>query len=70
MAVCRFNDDSDVYVYYSVLGGIDCCGCILLGRGAFVARDEAAMITHLNEHVAAGHKVPAKAFERLAQREE
>jgi len=65
MAVRRFSEDCDVYVYYSSAGGIDCCGCILSNKDTFNARDEATMLSHLRQHVAAGHKVPAKAFEEL-----
>jgi hypothetical protein len=65
MAVCRFHDDSDVYVYYNSAGGIDCCSCVLSNKETFNAPDEAGMIAHLRDHLAAGHKVPCEAFERL-----
>jgi hypothetical protein len=65
MAVCRFGPDSDVYAVYNTGGGIDCCECRLSQDRAFHAADEAAMISHLKDHAAAGHKVPSEAFERL-----
>jgi hypothetical protein len=30
MALCRFGNDSDLYVYYSIYGGIICCRCSLI----------------------------------------
>ena len=65
MAVCRLGPDSDAHVYYNRAGGIDCCGCALSNGDTFNAPDEVVMISHLKEHKAAGHKVPAEAFERL-----
>jgi len=65
MAVCRLGPDSDVYVVYIVGGGIECRECALLKERGFNAPDEAAMISHLKDHAAAGHKVPSEAFERL-----
>jgi hypothetical protein len=66
MAVCRFGEDSDVYVYYSTQGGIECSRCSLLGNSLYRANNEHEMIAHLNKHKAAGDHVPADAFERLA----
>ena len=65
MAVCRPGPDSDVHVFYIAGGGIECHGCVLSGDGGFNAPDEAAMISHLRKHAAAGHKVPSEAFDRL-----
>ena len=65
MAVCRFSETCDVYVYYDVGGGIICCGCILSQRHAVNMPDEKAMTAHLKEHIAVGHKVPSEAFDRL-----
>ena len=65
MAVCRLGPDSDVYVFYNVGGGIECCGCSLFKQRGFNAPDEAAMISHLRDHAAVGHKVPSEAFDRL-----
>ena len=48
MAVCRPGPDSDVYVVYSVGGGIECRECALHKESGFNAPDEAAMISHLN----------------------
>ncbi len=69
MAICRFGDDSDVYVFHNVHGGIECCGCRLSDASEFNARTEAAMIAHLEQHKTAGHKVPLEAFEELAHPE-
>ena len=68
MSVCRFGDQSDVYVFYSTHGGIECCRCDLLDGNHFNAPDEAGMIAHLEAHLAAGHRVPQEAFEELRLR--
>ena len=65
MALCRFGSDSDIYVYYSTHGGIECCGCTLVEGGMFNVASEAQMIVHLEEHRRAGHKVPDVALEDL-----
>ena len=69
MAICRFGDGSDVYVFYNVHGGIECCGCRLSDVCGFNAKNEAEMIAHLAYHRAAGHRVPPEAFEDLAHSE-
>lgn len=53
---------SDVYVYDSG-DGVVCCECSLREAvdgwsGDHVALNEAAMVEHLKEHIAAGHHVP------------
>jgi hypothetical protein len=40
MALCRFDGDSDVYVFYRSRGGLECCGCRLSPTRDFIARDE------------------------------
>lgn len=63
MSVCRFWwDGSQVYVYESDRGWV-CCGCrISPTRGMEFGDDEAALVEHLREHVAAGEIVPPHAF--------
>ncbi len=68
MSVCRWSDESDVYVYYSVYRGVDCCSCRLGNAKTFNAGDEPEMIAHLEQHQAAGHRVPPDAFEELRLR--
>lgn len=63
MSYVRFGKDSDVYIFQSVYGGYDCCGCRL--SESFAAKTIDHMIAHLKVHVAAGHKVPRRAFIRL-----
>jgi hypothetical protein len=65
MSVCRWSDDSDVYVYYSIFGGIECSRCLLNGARIFNALDEPEMLAHLEQHKAAGHRVPCDAFDEL-----
>lgn len=64
MAIVRFGDDSDVYVYYGAEGYV-CCGCRLMRRGEFSSHNEEAMIAHLQRHQAVGHQVPEDAFVTL-----
>jgi hypothetical protein len=64
--VAKFADDpdwqpvrSDVYVFLSVGGFLECCSCRLLTDWqSFSAAATAAMLAHLREHIAAGHVVP------------
>lgn len=76
MSFCRFGDDSDVYVYQSAdahrRGYYVCCACRLgpgddeSGWDDWRTRRRSEMEAHLREHEARGHKVPSKAFARLA----
>jgi hypothetical protein len=57
MSYTRFGwDDSDVYIFMSSRGWLECRGCILKNGWQYHSTD--AMVTHLQEHVAAGHSVP------------
>ena len=67
MAICRFSDDSDVYVYFNVYGGIECGGCRLPDVREFNAKDAAEIVAHLEKHKALGHRVPSEAFEELTR---
>jgi hypothetical protein len=46
-----------VYVYADIGGYVSCCGCQLGDQWDFHSAPD--IVAHLNEHVAAGHKVPA-----------
>lgn len=60
MSYCRFSEESDVYVYPEVDGGVLCVGCDL--RLAW--RED--MIEHLlTQHRARGERVPESALDRL-----
>ena len=71
MSYARFSSDSDVYVYASTAGGIECCRCRFIAdthdtpRNDAVMVDEDEMIAHLEKHRKAGHRVPDDAFEQL-----
>lgn len=80
MAVVRWGRDSDVYVYKDVTcrkGEWMCCGCKIAtavlprhrglwsGSFSFIAESAEAMIAHLQDHAAIGHKVPKHAITRL-----
>lgn len=68
MSYARFGaDDSNVYVYDSVNGGIVCCGCALTNEAGviqtFVTSGE--MLDHLDAHRAKGHLVPDYTYEEI-----
>ncbi|OLC10195.1 MAG: hypothetical protein AUH39_02680 [Chloroflexi bacterium 13_1_40CM_67_9] len=71
MSYARFGPDSDVYVYASTAGGVECCRCRFIAetqeppRNNAVMVDEDEMIAHLKKHRRAGHRVPNEAFEEL-----
>lgn len=58
MSYARWSDESSVYVFAHVNGGVQCCGCILNGQWDFYSADE--VVAHMKEHVAAGHQVPER----------
>lgn len=61
--------DSDVYVFLSTGGGVECCACCLERGGDdlhFRAWSAVEILVHLAEHLDAGHAVPDEAFERIA----
>lgn len=57
MSWTRFASDSDVYVFENNGGYIECCGCRLVRPDPMVNTVE-EMLQHLEQHRAAGHKVP------------
>ncbi len=69
MSYCRFSisdytllgihiPKSDVYVFESEFGGIECCGCRLSNNGIIRFKTYTEMINHLRDHMATGHTVP------------
>lgn len=70
MSYARFGwDGSDVYVFLSVGGKLECCGCSLRPR-IWTYDSTAAMLAHLEDHRAAGHTVPDDCIERLKEERE
>jgi hypothetical protein len=70
MSYCRWcNDDSDVHVYASCMGGIVCCHANRPEgqEEDFRADTGAAMLVHLQEHRAQGDRVPQRAIDRIYQ---
>jgi hypothetical protein len=66
MSYCRFGEHSDVYAYIDDDDKYICFMCSLekeLDEHVEFSID--GMISHLNEHVSNGDKVPQKAFDRL-----
>ena len=69
MAYCRFGDDSDVYMYEDIRGGLTCIRCVLkMNEIRFATIDEA--IFYLKEHIKFGHKVPEEAIQELEAEEQ
>ena len=67
MSYCRMGQDSDVYMYPSVYGGIVCSGCKLTPTGyeSVTFRTQEEAIIHLNEHEENGHMTPIYAIKSL-----
>jgi hypothetical protein len=68
MAYCRFGPDSDVYLYLSTDDCFHCCGCGLIGprlKQDFVTVNHNEILKHLEQHIAAGHKVPPEAVREI-----
>jgi hypothetical protein len=62
MSYARCGDNSDVYVYASMIEGDqtvwNCMNCHLAPLPfTFIARSRPQMLQHLNEHITRGHKV-------------
>lgn len=61
VSYARFGQDgSDVYVYMSVRGHLECCGCIRATSGDVCPRADSTeeMVTHLQQHIEHGDTVP------------
>ena len=56
MSYARFGSSSDVYIFMSTQGHLECCGCILGDRWEFDSTQ--AMVDHIAVHRAVGHTVP------------
>lgn len=73
MSYARMSDSSDVYIFSHANGFIQCCGCSItepddyeiVGFANLNTAREA--LAHLDEHVALGHLVPQKAFDRIRE---
>lgn len=65
----KSRDSSDVYVFGSVFGFLECCACRLRPEGnwynTFSTQSRSEMVKHLQEHRQIGHKVPWSATRRL-----
>ena len=65
MSYIRFGENnSDVYVYLCVDGGIECCDCAMLDR-CFHVNSAEAMAQHLRDHIQHGHVVPDGVIDRI-----
>lgn len=62
MSYCRFGE-ADVYVFLSIQGHLECCGCSLGDGWEFFTTD--TLLEHLKQHREAGHIVPDFVFADL-----
>ena len=73
MSYARFSRDSDVYVFLSVEGYLDCCGCTLnkkgedIHYGSFHSYTTKDMLDHLKHHRQVGDDVPDYCMESLLE---
>jgi len=81
MAYCRWSEDSDVYLYCTGIDIDDpgpptwvCADCGMRPPGSHSQNDSTvemhtreAVLEHLLEHRAAGHKVPEDALDRIRE---
>jgi hypothetical protein len=67
MSYVRFGEEgSDVYIYMSVGGWIECCACPLQ-QESFKAYNTQEMIYHVSQHREAGHFIPYYVEEELRE---
>ena len=67
MAYSRFTN-SDIYIYPSIEGHIECAACILnepqdeysLFSMSEKIYDDGHLIVHIREHIKAGHDIPVR----------
>ena len=64
MSYCRMGDESDVYVFKSTFGYIECCYCPLESKSVQLETRKQAL-AHLIKHRRHGHQVPQEVFDRL-----
>ena len=78
MSIVRWGSDgSDLYIYQTIGTEIVCCGCLLMaeepfsdgiGRLSFTCDSFDKMISHVQEHINAGHTVPDYVIPELERR--
>lgn len=57
MSYSNFDTTSDVYVFMSIHGHLECCACSVVG-GTYKADSTKQMTDHLEEHRLQGDLVP------------
>lgn len=55
MSYVRFSANSDVYIYASIMGGVECCGCRSSMQSVNL-RTRTELVAHLEYHERAGHR--------------
>ena len=58
MSWVRWGNDSELYIFETVSGKIQCCGCPFDWPRSFEASSLEEIVSHILEHTAAGHRVP------------
>ena len=67
MSYARFSN-GDAYIYSHVDGYFICQCCLLKGKFEdFSCKTRSEMISHIFDHLYAGHSIPDKAVDRLCQ---
>lgn len=69
MAIVRFGDDSDIYIYERMKSATEdgvfvCCQCRFLEDDDFIMYTREQIERHVHEHSDAGHDVPDYVLER------
>jgi hypothetical protein len=67
MSYARMGPDSDVYVFLSIQGTLDCCACRLNDGSSRSFKSTDDMVAHLEQHTHAGHLVPDRTIPRLLE---
>lgn len=67
MSWSRFGDTSSIYTYEDAQRRMNCCACLLLpdSFGTFSTGDADTFATHIDHHIAAGHRVPDGLADRI-----
>lgn len=67
MSYCRFEENSDVYLYDDCYEGWTCVRCLMNGGHAKGLSRLGDVLDHLNQHMTRGHQVPAYAVQRAQE---
>lgn len=67
MSYARFGcEGSDVYLFPTMDGQYQCCGCLMQAH-SFITPSIEHFLAHLDEHRKAGHHIPESAMRRIRE---